>query len=397
MTDILFNQEGPLTAVRYQPSFSVGRKIFAAMPAMYGFFAVSDGVNWSVVPLVMGQQLPANAEDAMRRIRWTKGKTLGHLPIDARLLYRWALDGYKTRGQAVAFSAPAEAKPANITVVIPGGMLVSRGYDLTIGKNPTRTEQDVLRLLAEAIRHVESIWHWSPTPLLEVHYHDESWKAMGAAFDSGRAGPKPATRLMSLRRDLVRDYDDLSISRVCLHELCHFYRDENWPRTPDDHDERFVELLSQVDKNVHMGAKFFAGALSAVAAAKEKAKADKVVWTVDAGLLRVKRLKDGGLRAFWEPREAVPKNLRWRPVAIRLDDHGVLELARRFSLSDRARGLVLYDERAATYRDALASRVKLPPEELRSLHNFLLSFSAFHQRTTTLEFLVQEVKDARST
>jgi hypothetical protein len=75
---------------------------------------------------------------------------------------------------------------------------------------------------------------------------------MGLALDPGSG-----KHVISLSQTLLSDYDIATVGRVIAHELCHHYREENWPRVrsrfiDDAHDARFATELAKIDPLVSL-------------------------------------------------------------------------------------------------------------------------------------------------
>jgi hypothetical protein len=405
MPQFYFIEHGPGFAIFVKPgSYADSKHLFGETSMPWGLAATSDGVTWSCVPYRLMFGLPLMVKEIPGT--WVTARSLNNLPPEAKPLYQWAAgvirEKAKTDPEAAAlqhtFTTPAQAKTANVTLVVPGlGLtLVSRGYDNVIKRNATRTETDILRIVGQAAEICAKIWGWAPAPLLEIQYH-ATGRAFGAAFNPGRE-KNPAVRRISLHKSPATEYDDQSVLRIFLHELCHFYRDETFPMSSDAHDRRFVEELRRVDPTVAEDARFFSGAVSVEAAAVRARKAEKVTWTPDAGALRVKLLKDGTVRFIWEPRAELPKENRWRPVKVASTGPGMLEFIRRFSREDRARAMVVIDDtRAEALFAQIARVVQLPVGGLLSLHNFLTGFSAAYNVRDSFNFLSQEAANAQET
>jgi predicted SprT family Zn-dependent metalloprotease len=183
---------------------------------------------------------------------------------------------------------------------------------------------DVLsRLVDQAQKLCADSWGWKAQDM-RVMLHG-SGNAMGMAYSPGKG-----IHRISLHSKLLKEYDEMSIFRVILHELCHHYRNERFPLSLRSHDEVFCRELAKVDPVVAQDTEkctFFKdeeweGSV-VVQAKKEKAAALSKPSTYDPaqGFLQVRVLKSGQLRLDWLPYDG-----GFTRKAIPVSDHHMREL-----------------------------------------------------------------------
>jgi hypothetical protein len=266
-----------------------------------------------------------------------------------RDLVEWAVKDMARRARLPAGDAGAlqigvayeREAPAEVGRKLQGpcGPITYTGYDARTGRYDI---EDIHDIVVRAINACLPVWAWQgdrgpwKPSNLEVMLHGGK-QAMGLAFAPG-TGPTRNKRTISLNDILFRFYDDESIWRVIVHELCHHYRDEVFaPRDTDlatserlrlsisahvakgshirqdtlnTHDSVFVRELARVDTKVD--ADPYAGicfneyadpSLVADAKAAAEAKAAKraaaVDWRPEAGRLWINRLKGGHFVVYW--------------------------------------------------------------------------------------------------
>ena len=202
------------------------------------------------------------------------------------------------------------------------------------------------RTIDEAISHCTAVWGWECSGV-EVKFHDAG-ASFGLAYAPG-SGARSRVRKISLAVALIERYDLVSVRRVVVHELCHHYREEAWPRVASSpwyrpHDSKFCEQLALADPIVASDSRrcdeFHDHTDPSIVAevARRKAVVPKraPVWSPEAGVIVVAiRKGKGTFRIAWEPnREA---GFRWRPEVDSVNDAAVLGMLKRFAPSDRKR------------------------------------------------------------
>ena len=195
-------------------------------------------------------------------------------------------------------------------------------------------------IVMESLRSTVSAWSgWVPDNL-EVRFHGTS-KSFGLAFEPGKGDRK-----VSLHATLLADYDAKSVWRVIVHELCHHWREERWPRAQfhttrsqdarRSHDAKFCEQLALVDDVVASSperCRFFTDTEDpSIVAAKAEKRVRDVVFTPEAGYITLRMLKTGALRVDWVP--DVSAGYGWKTYTVPVTDEGALELAQRFAPAD---------------------------------------------------------------
>lgn len=331
--------------------------------------ATTDGENW----VAYRKELPVRnpLEGQLYRV------TFANAPPEYRLLVEWARETVKNWGQLYTTRAGKFIKSTVIEYSSPLtkhlGSVEYTGFE-QVEKRSAHTLEAVHRAVnASAARAIE-VWGWNCTGL-EVKFH-ETGRAFGLAYEPG-TGKQKGVRKISLNVQLLQLYDLNSVARVVVHELCHHYREETWPRRragSDGHDSRFCEELGRADPEVQASipppfrpgpehevaylewkkrnegaanrCTYFADIPDTALQAAHKAKTRRVVeptWAPEAGALKFYRLKSGVLRMSWEPRPGFHWTTEKQPV----NDSSMLALAKRFGPKDWGRVLVHVEERYA--------------------------------------------------
>jgi hypothetical protein len=309
----------------------------------YWLSASSDGVRWSATL----REGPHNSPGPAKLVRY---RAPSHLPLDLSLLLAWAREAVRQPGAIYSEDAAAVLGLQAVAVrepAVPLALVTYRGFE-KIRKSSAHTLAQVHGQVEAALREVREAWGWTPTAL-EVGFHD-SERLRGLAYDPGSEASRALCRI-SLGRQLVRDYDLRSVWRVLVHELCHHYREEAWPRartrSTSSHDARFCDALAKVDPVVSAdpnACRFFVDEETPAAVEKKREqrakKESKIVWAPNAGTVLVYALKSGQLRLEWKPAEG----LKWKHVTA-VDDGLLLEWAQRFAPSDWGRVTVWAESR----------------------------------------------------
>lgn len=126
------------------------------------------------------------------------------------------------------------------------GSVVYVGFSET-KKTSAHSLKDLDATIKKAIKKVELKWRWKCGPLY-VAFHARG-KAMGRTWPRVKVQGR---RYVSLAKNLVSEYDLMSIQRTMEHELCHQFREERFPvprfGVPNGgHDDVFCRELSRVD------------------------------------------------------------------------------------------------------------------------------------------------------
>lgn len=193
-------------------------------------------------------------------------------------------------------------------IKLPKGILQRKGDILYFGYKGKVTQvhslDKVHRLVRDAISAGNRVWGWSPNNL-KVFSHS-SGNAMGLAYQPGKGA-----HAISLHTKLLREYDQDSIYRVLLHELCHHHREEAWPRKSitkaNAHDEVFCGELSKVDPIVAESGncRYFREEqwLQSAALVQKKKREKAISYKPKDGYLVLRRVKGGSMRLDWLPEE----------------------------------------------------------------------------------------------
>jgi len=270
----------------------------------------SDRVHWRAVRTEnVKKYLPASVEQGSIT---SSGLIYPKLPAD-RLMVEWALRIVEWPDDVYSIDAVKEVSARTLRYghatldQDEGNGVTYNGFE-TIAKRSAHTLDALHATIVKAALECHRIWGWRPRGL-DVSFHKTS-KAMGLAFAPGH---EPMRHRISLHLRMLETYDLHTIWRVLVHEFCHHYREEKWPRrghitAARFHDQRFCEALRAVDSGASDAetCRWFINVEDpALAVAKKEriaARGTPPVWSVDAGYLLVYRLKSGKLRMQWKPR-----------------------------------------------------------------------------------------------
>jgi len=244
-----------------------------------------------------GFSVPADSywEDAGS---WISVKALSPLHAAAdKALKKWLKTLVYRSGNDISQAAEALLKLPTGSIRVHKGVTYE-GYTNRLLK--THSFSVVTKLIEQARVLVKESWSWEPNDL-RVLTHNQG-KAMGIAYAPGKG-----IHRISLHTKLLNEYDEMSIFRVIIHELCHHYREEKWPREltmANAHDERFCEALTIVDPLVKDNPKectYFTDeqweGSSVVQKKKEALSASR--YEPGRGTFVLRLLKSGHLRLDW--------------------------------------------------------------------------------------------------
>lgn len=292
-----------------------------------GIFAHSDGVNWTAV-YDRNSLLPKAASLGYAAVY--RATSAAKMPVEAQALLAWLIDlKLETQPIGTKRAMPRPEMQAVVSDTIGRTTIVYQGYAKKVGEY---TLAKIRAIVTKAVELCLRVWGWAPETIrFALH---TSGRSMGLAYMPGVLD-STKTRRVSLNRILFQQYDAAAIHRVIVHELCHHYREEAFPRPisaiRDGHDARFCEQLQRVDAIVATNpkqCKFFEEQAdpTILAAAAEKREAG-VVWSPDAGMIVMSRLKSGEVKFAWESE----RKGAWKPLKQRLTDTEFLALLQRFS------------------------------------------------------------------
>lgn len=299
-------------------------------------FAHSDGVKWTVGVDWLPNLPKMDEVGAPQAFR---ASSLASMPLEARNLREWVEKNFLVKpagfyGQGERpqdeglFAEPFEIDGKRFTVTFVG-----------FGKKVGAYEFAKIReIVSKSVRLCVETWGWSPGNL-QLSLIAKS-RAMGMAYEPG-TGAESGIRRVSLSRDLFARFDANSIHRTLIHELCHHYREETWPRKRtigfNSHDDRFCAELGRVDPVVRdaKSCTFFdddvdASLVDAAKAKKDAARAKHeagITWAPNAGMVLVDRLKSGKIKMGWHSRPG----FSWRPLVEEVNDMTLSALLKRFA------------------------------------------------------------------
>ncbi len=258
------------------------------------------------------------------------------LPIDwAR---RTATELDKDYATEAARSAEAVALPR----ARGNGDILYTGFS-RYAKRSAHTLDALHAIVDEAAAHCAAVWGWD-CGRLEVKFHGEGI-AFGLAYDPG-SGATRGVRQISLHVHLLAAYDAATVRRVVLHEFCHHWREERWPRDRrsrvvpailrEPHDDRFCDELARVDPLIdprdRKACRYFDEpqdpSIVAAMAPTRPARAEPT-WSPAVGFLTLDRYANGAWRIAWSPHPG--SGQKWPRWVIHANDTGLLGLLKRFA------------------------------------------------------------------
>ena len=263
-------------------------------------------------------------------------KSIRRSQPEYRLPVEWARRALRTSGRVATTKAAATVATEYLHRSGSDEIISYTGF-ARLARASKHTLADLHREIDAAVAHCDSVWGWKCSGL-EVKFHDAGL-ALGLAYAPG-SGPRSMVRKVSLAAKLVERYDLPSIRRVVIHELCHHYREEAFPRVTSSpwarpHDAKFCELLAVADPVVRDDPRscegFYEESDPAVVSATEAAKfatRGAPVWSPEAGVLVVTQQKTLRFFVSWRPSPAASK--AWTPARRPVNDNSVLALLKAF-------------------------------------------------------------------
>ena len=382
---LTWNQGQTFGVIEVQPMYrsdrKTGRRVWVPVDAT-GRHAVmlvvtNDGVNWTATRT-------ADLDDSLRSVRvqqWNAGSA--KLESRYRLPLQWARDTAKEPDRTYSIAAPQTASTETLIYADPdlqeerdGVTYVAWGK---IRKRSAHSLADLHRIVEQAVLAGRSIWSWTPQRL-EVQFHKDS-RSMGLAYEPGTDESRQHCRI-SLHERLLEEYDLKSIWRVVVHELCHHFRDDNFPPSRIPHDEIFCEQLGLIDPMVRGDRQQCAmfvnekdTALVAVKQERIEKRKTPPVWSPDAGTLILYNLKNGALKVEWRPEPGY----RWTKWIVNVTGVTMLDLAKKFAplqwkdvrvLRQRRGRLVLTDE-PYTFEAVVVAMIRSYPRHMQDLASYV--------------------------
>lgn len=293
-----------------------------------GVFAHSDGVNWTATHNLRSR-LPT--QDSLACGTRYRAQLIAAMPPEAQALHAW-VTGLKFDLPGKIITQPRPEDEAVVSDTIDGTTVVYQGYGKK--KIGEYAFAKIREIVTKSVELCMKTWGWAPE-IVRFSLHPAA-RAMGMAFQPGILD-STKTRRVSLSRELFKKYDANAIHRVVIHELCHHYREERWPRPrtryTDGHDAKFCSELQRVDAIVATNPRqcqFFEEQVDpTIAAAVAQKREAGVVWSPDAGTVVMSRLKSGEVRLSWEPVYPGP----WKPTKTPANDTTLLALIQHFAPS----------------------------------------------------------------
>ena len=306
----------------------------------------NDGERWAAV-LKPYPITTAMAPELMPSyVQLLRIRSLANAEPEFRLPVEWAKQTVVEPGRIYTTAAGKFADTKVVEYTSPAtkhlGSVSYTGFE-KVAKKSGHSLESIHRAVNSAVARAIEVWNFACIGL-EVKFH-ESGRAFGLAYEPG-TGAYSNVRKISLNALLLQTYDLNSIARVVIHELCHHFREERYPREfrGDPHDAKFCEALTKADPEIagSEGARStnanrcitFADipdtALEAARKAKVEARTTQPTWAPEAGVLVHYILKSGQLRMLWEP---LP-GFKWSQWVRSLNDSNLLELMKHFGPHD---------------------------------------------------------------
>jgi predicted SprT family Zn-dependent metalloprotease len=356
-------------------------------PLQYNTVVTNNGEEWAFfVTADGGEMVAAKMFGLLRKDYKVWNSSVSHLEPSLRLPLEWAkkeitrlkkskkLKFDEVHSTKAIQVVSRESKPMwNKDVVI------YDGFDV-IKKRSAHTLKAIHDSIDRSTKLTKLKWNWVPIRPT-VSFHSKS-NAMGLAYNPGGG-----EHIISLNVRMLADYNMKSIFRVMLHEWCHHFRDEKFPRTTDPHDSKFCELLSIVDPIVADNRKectFFTDIKDvAIAALKQKKSTKKSpVFTPQAGDMVLEHMKDGSYTIRWVPKG----KYKWSAVRFKLDTVGTFEkFLNNFAREDlpKVRAILASRHRLGNYKRRMPAKnyVKTTYNDKEALLTTLWDMTVFLYQT----------------
>lgn len=257
-------------------------------------------------------------------------------PPEWRLPVEWAKKVVTEPGKTYATEAAKTASSSTFPRSLGHGDIMYTGFELYKKRSAHKLE-DLHGVIDDAVAACARAWSWEASGL-EVKFHDTA-HSYGLAYEPG-VGASTGVRKISLNAKLISAYDKKSIWRVVVHELCHHFREERWPRVIDrrheKHDTIFCRELARVDEAVRAdianNCAFFDDDADAsiVAAMPKKVRVkEPVSWAPAAGKLIFDNYVSGKLRLEWSPNKAA--GFKWPKEVFAISGESLVAVAKRFT------------------------------------------------------------------
>lgn len=314
-----------------------------------GIVVTNDGVTWGaerVADLVtVKRSLPGQLHSKRRT-------NTARMPPEWRLPVEWARRA--TKGQSgVRLTRAAKLAEATVLPAIVGpGPASYAGFEV-YQKRSAHSLAEIHALVDRGLAEALRVWGWDGSGM-EVKFHDDE-RSFGLAYD---CGGNSGVRRISLNAKLLESYDADSVYRTIVHEFCHHYREEKWPRRVggryyEMHDTKFCEALALIDPTVigsrEKCAEFVDVVDPTLAARAQQRRVElgrEPTWTPAAGFILMDRYADGKRRLSWQPRDG----FKWPRWARHATVEDILDLAKHFAITEWHRVEVRTDEWRSPYK-----------------------------------------------
>lgn len=222
-------------------------------------------------------------------------------------------------------------RPGSSATIVTLPLTRTRGKVVYVGF-PRESAHSLAALHREIDKQIavgRRVWRWVPRNL-RVQFMDRM-DAMGTAF----IRPSEDHRI-ALAEELLRNYTLVSAGRVVIHELCHHYREERWPRfvtQENGHDKLFCRELRKADpvaRRDHVSCVGFNDGQAPV-------RVPPSAWTANAGRLRI-RVRGSDSTLAWVPKKRGAWIVQERP----LRDDWLLDIVKSLRPSEWKRVRIEY-------------------------------------------------------
>jgi predicted SprT family Zn-dependent metalloprotease len=289
------------------------------------------------------------------------------LQVEWRLPLEWAAKAIRKRDReqpagAADYEIQAAAQKLVDTVLrevkqasIPETKVIQYVGWETVRKKSAHSLDAIHRLLEKA--YDETLTHWNWVWLnLRIKFH-MSGPAFGLAYSPGRGD-----HIISLNARMLGAYTLDSIYRTIVHELCHHYREERFPRSIDPHDKQFCDELAKIDRTISgdpRACRHFVDVADPALQARVPGRKKRLpVWDEKAGTFQVWHKKSGTFSLYWTPN----KGYSWATWRIGLSAEGMVDILKQFSPSEWSKVVMKLHPKSAEewwYRNISAGPVSL--------------------------------------
>jgi len=332
--------------------------------------ATTDGAKWSALRTYNPKlYIPAGA-------RLEHPGSFARAWTELQALVAWARRAALRAAPDVAVTTKATPLPGTTRL----GDVTYVGFD-KIRRRSAHDLKAIHKVVTAMIARAAKTWKWRPRNL-EISFH-KSQRAFGYAYNPGGLKGREPHRV-SFEHKLLEHYDLPSFGRTFIHELCHHYREERYPRpnpSKDWHDTIFCRELARVDPKAKdkKACTFFVEARDrslvdarAKRDVQERAAAHKKAeWKPTAGQLRISVRNRYSASMAWTSR----RRGGWTPYVEPITDESVVAMLKRFKPNQWRQVEIVYATKRKTDAKTLYEFVDMLPR------SWSLSRAYFDKRT----------------